>query len=370
MTQTFPEKKDNAAHEEKPNLFSPLTIRGLTIRNRIGVSPMCQYSSVYGAASDWHLVHLGSRAVGGAGLVMVEATAVQAHGRISPQDMGIWDDKHIDQLVRIADFVNEHGAVSGIQLAHAGRKASTRRPWEGGKPILPGEGSWRPVAPSAVPFGEGYQVPHALDESEIAGLIESFREATQRALAARFKLIEIHSAHGYLLHSFLSPLSNSRNDKYGGSLENRMRLLLQVVGAARKEMPDSMPLFVRISASDWAEGGWDLEQSVALAKKLAAGGVDLVDCSSGGLVPHAKVEIGPGYQVPFSETIRKKAGIKTAAVGMITSPEQADQIISSGQADMVFLAREMLRDPYWPLHAAHALGYKVDWPPQYLRAQS
>ncbi len=359
--------KDKSTKENCPALFEELEIRSVKFRNRIGVSPMCQYSSVYGQASDWHLVHLGSRAVGGAALVMVEATAVEARGRISPYDMGIWHDKQIDSLIPIASFVEAQGAVPAIQLAHAGRKAATQRPWDGGKPLSRQEGAWRPVGPSALPFGEGYQVPLALTEEEIQEITERFVEAAKRAVQAGFKLIEIHSAHGYLLHSFLSPLSNTRTDKYGGSLENRMRLLLQVVSAVRKEIPEDMPLFVRISATDWVEGGWDLEQSIALAKKLAKSGVDLVDCSSGALVPHAKIPAAPGYQVPFAEAIKKEAGIKTAAVGMITEPQQANEIISAGKADMVFLAREMLRDPYWPRHAATALNYKMPWPKQYLR---
>lgn len=351
----------------RPALFTPLTIRGVTMRNRIGVSPMCQYSSVYGAALDWHLVHLGSRAVGGAALVMMEATAVEARGRITPYDMGLWDDKQTDSLHRICSFIEENGAVPAIQLGHAGRKAGTRRPWDGGKPLNVQEGAWRPVAPSALPFDEGYQVPVALDENEILKIVENFRSAVRRAVVAGFKVIEIHSAHGYLLHSFLSPLTNTRTDKFGGSLENRTRLLLLIVSTVRKEMPDEMPLFVRISATDGVDGGWDLDQSVSLAKKLSKAGVDLVDCSSGGLVPNAKIEAGPGYQVPFSEAIKREASIKTAAVGLITSPQQANSIIASEQADIVLLAREMLRDPYWPLHAAQELGYKMEWPSQYLR---
>jgi 2,4-dienoyl-CoA reductase-like NADH-dependent reductase (Old Yellow Enzyme family) len=301
---------------------------------------------------------------------MVEATAVEPRGRISPQDMGLWDDKHIEGLASITGFLHDQGAISGIQLAHAGRKACTRRPWDGGQPIKRDEGAWQPVGPSAIPFSEGYQVPHELSESEIADIVEEFRKATHRACVAGFKLIEVHAAHGYLLHSFLSPLSNKRTDKYGGSLENRMRLPLQVATVVRKEIPDHMPLFMRISASDWAEGGWDLDQSVSLAKKLSRAGVDLVDCSSGGLAAHAKIEAGPGYQVPFADTVKREAAIKTAAVGMITSPKQADEIIKSGKADLVFLARELLRDPYWPMHAAKELDCKVEWPQQYSRAQT
>lgn len=370
MTNSLQETKDTSSTDSAAALFTPLTIRGVTFRNRIGVSPMCQYSSVWGSASDWHLVHLGSRAVGGAGLVMVEATAVEPRGRISPQDMGLWDDKHIDALTRITNFLEDHGAVSAIQLAHAGRKACTRRPWEGGQPIKREEGAWLPAGPSAIPFAEGYQVPHELSEEEISDIVEEFRKATRRAIAAGFKLIELHAAHGYLLHSFLSPLSNKRTDKFGGSLENRMRLPIQIATVVRKEMPEHMPLFMRISASDWTEGGWDIDQSVSLSKKLSRAGVDLVDCSSGGLVAHAKIEAGPGYQVPFADSIKREAAIKTAAVGMITTAHQANEIIKSDKADLIFLAREMLRDPYWPLHAAKELDFKMEWPKQYMRAQT
>lgn len=329
---------------------------------------MCQYSSQEGSATDWHLVHLGSRAVGGAGMVMVEAAAVEARGRISPDDMGIWDDRHIEPLARIAKFVKEQGAVAAIQLAHAGRKACTQRPWDGGKPIASGPQYWQAVGASALAFAENYQVPTELSRDEIELVIRNFAQAAQRSIKAGFQIIEIHSAHGYLIHSFLSPLSNQRTDEYGGSLENRMRLLLAVAKRTRAAMPEQMPLFVRISASDWAEGGWDINQSVILAQNLRQLGVDLIDCSSGGLVPNAQIRTGPGYQVPFAEKIRKESQIMTAAVGMITTPEQAEEIISAGRADLVLLAREMLRDPYWPLHAAAALGYKAAWPLQYLRA--
>jgi 2,4-dienoyl-CoA reductase-like NADH-dependent reductase (Old Yellow Enzyme family) len=359
----------DASQSGEPHLFSPLTIRGVTFRNRIAVSPMCQYSSNDGMASDWHLVHLGSRAVGGAGLVMAEATAVEARGRISPEDMGIWDDKHVEPLARCARFINEQGAVAGIQLAHAGRKACTRRPWDGGKPLKCAEGAWTPAGASPIPFADGYQVPQETDAAAIRQLVASFVEAAQRAIRAGFRLIEIHSAHGYLLHSFLSPLSNERADEYGGSLANRMRFLLEVVEAVRAEIPESMPLWVRISATDWADGGWDLDQSVALSGQLAAGGVDLIDCSSGALVPYARVPVGRGYQVPFAERIRREAGVRTGAVGMITEPQQADEIIRSGKADFVLLAREMLRDPYWPLRAAKQLGHEIAWPVQYLRGR-
>lgn len=351
-------------------LFTPFTIRGITFPNRIGVSPMCQYSSIDGKANDWHLVHLGSRAVGGAGMVMMEATAVQAIGRISPQDMGIWSDEHKASLSPIADFISRQGSVPAIQLAHAGRKASTARPWEGGGSIDPNKGGWSIVAPSAIAFDSNYQIPSPLDPEQIARIILDFRQAARRSVRAGFKVIEIHSAHGYLLHSFLSPLSNKRTDKYGGSLENRMRLLLEVASAIREEIPDGMPLFVRISATDWVEGGWDLDQSVALAGELAKAGVDLIDCSSGALVPYAKIPVSAGYQVEFAERIKKETGIKTAAVGMITTASQAEAIIASNEADMVFLARQMLKDPYWPIHAAAELGADITWPIQYGRAKS
>ena len=352
------------------NLFTPLTIRGATFRNRIGVSPMCQYSCEGGIATDWHLVHLGSRAVGGAGLVMVEASAVEERGRISPEDMGIWGQQHVDPLKRIARFIEEQGAVSGIQLAHAGRKAATLRPWAGGKPIAPGENNyWDAVGPSALSFGHGHQVPKALSVQEIEEIVKAFRDAAQRAVEATFSLIEIHAAHGYLIHEFLSPLSNKRTDQYGGSLENRMRLMLEITRAVRAEIPESMPLFARISASDWIDGGWDLDQSIELSKQLGELGVDLIDCSSGGAAPGAKITVGPGYQVPFAAAIKHDASIRTAAVGMITASDQANEIIASGKADIVLLAREMLRDPYWPLHAARQLGIQVPWPPQYERAK-
>jgi len=353
-----------------PHLFSPLTIRGVTFRNRIVVSPMCQYSAVDGMATDWHLVHLGSRAVGQAAAVLVEATAVQAIGRISPEDMGIWDDRHVEPLARCARFIAEQGVIAGIQLAHAGRKACTRRPWDGGKPLTEAEGAWTPVGPSRLAFAPGYPLPQELDAEGIRTVVNCFVEGARRAIHAGFRLIEIHSAHGYLLHSFLSPLSNERTDEYGGSLANRMRLLLETVEAVRRQIPDSTPLFVRISATDWADDGWDLEQSVALARALSTRGVDLIDCSSGALVAYAKVPVGKNYQVPFAERIRAEVGIMTGAVGMITEPRQADEIISSGRADIVLLAREMLRDPYWPLHAAKALGHEIAWPVQYARARN
>lgn len=350
------------------HLFSPLDIRGTRLRNRITVSPMCQYSSEDGFANDWHLVHLGSRAIGGAALVFTEAAAVEARGRISPQDLGIWKDEQIEPLSRATRFITQHGSVPGIQLAHAGRKASTRPPWEGGSFILPRDGGWQPVAPSAVPFRPTDPAPVALSGGEIRAVIDAFAAAAQRSLAAGFRVIEIHGAHGYLLHEFLSPLSNFREDEYGGSFENRIRLLCGVVDAVRSVWPEENPLFVRISSSDWLEGGWTIEDSVALAARLKTMGVDLIDCSSGGNVPHAKIPLSPGYQVPFASRIRSEAGIRTGAVGLITTPDQADAIIWQGEADLVLLAREMLRDPYWPIHAALPLGEKAEVPVQYARA--
>jgi 2,4-dienoyl-CoA reductase-like NADH-dependent reductase (Old Yellow Enzyme family) len=331
---------------------------------------MCEYSSVDGFANDWHFVHLGSRAVGGASMVMTEASAVLAEGRISPQDLGIYLDDHIPMLSRIFRFIEEQGAVPAMQLAHAGRKASTAQPWKGGGAVQESDGGWRPIwAPSALPFSPASITPEALDESEIARVVRAFGEAAKRAREAGAKLIEIHAAHGYLLHEFLSPLTNRREDRYGGSIENRTRLLCEVVDAIRQTWPAGLPLFVRISASDWVEGGWTIEDSVGLAKQLEPLGVDLIDCSSGGAVPNVSIPVGPGYQAPFAAKVRAEAGIRTAAVGMITQPEQADQIVRSGQADMVFLARELLRDPYWPLRAADELKQNGPWPIQYLRAK-
>jgi len=351
-----------------PGLFDPLSLRSLTLRNRIAVSPMCQYSSRDGFASDWHLVHLGSRAVGGAALVFTEATAVLPIGRISPRDLGIWDDAHVEFLGRIARFIEAQGAVPGLQLAHAGRKASTRRPWEGSGAVPETEDGWVPVAPSALRFDENYPDPQALTAAGIASVIAGFADAARRAHAAGFRVIEIHAAHGYLLHEFLSPLANQRSDEYGGPFENRSRLVREVVRAVREVWPETLPLFVRISATDWREGGWELDQSIALARALRPLGVDLIDCSSGGMVPRAAVPVGPGYQTPFAERIRREAGIATGAVGLITSPVQADHVVRTGQADLVLLAREMLRDPYWPLRAARELGQPARWPAQYLRA--
>jgi 2,4-dienoyl-CoA reductase-like NADH-dependent reductase (Old Yellow Enzyme family) len=329
---------------------------------------MCQYSSAEGMATGWHFVHLGSRAVGGAGLVFTEAAAVLPEGRISPQDLGIWSDHHIEPLSRIAGFIHEQGAIAGVQLAHAGRKASTYRPWEGLGAVPESDGGWPVVAPSAMAFAEGYAPPEGLTQDGIRSIVTAFAEAVRRACQAGFKIVEIHAAHGYLLHEFLSPLSNRRQDGYGGSFENRTRLLREIVAAVRAVWPERCPLFVRISTTDWVEGGWDLNQSVELARQLGPLGVDLIDCSSGGNLPQVKIPVGPGYQTAFAERIRREAGVATGAVGLITSPAQADHIIRSGQADMVLLARELLRDPYWPLRAARELGHQVPWPVQYVRA--
>jgi 2,4-dienoyl-CoA reductase-like NADH-dependent reductase (Old Yellow Enzyme family) len=350
-------------------LFEPLTLRGTTFRNRIAVSPMCEYSSDDGFAADWHLVHLGSRAVGGAGLVLTEAAAVTADGRISPGDLGIYRDEHVAKLRQIVDFIHAHGAVAGIQLAHAGRKASTARPWDGGKFLSPAAGGWQPVAPSAVAFNPADPPPHALTGNELEGVVAAFVSATRRAVDAGFRVIELHAAHGYLLHEFLSPLSNLRDDRYGGTFENRTRLLREVAAAVRAVLPAATALFVRISASDWIEGGWNIDESVALARDLRALGVDLIDASSGGLAPQQQIAIGPGYQVHFAARIRAEAGVPTGAVGLITDPHQAERILQDGAADLVLLARELLRDPYWPLHAASALGADVEWPVQYQRAK-
>ncbi len=354
-----------------PHLFDPFTLKSITLRNRVGVSPMCQYSSDDGVANDWHLVHLGSRALGGAGLVIAEATAVAPEGRITPGDAGIWADKHVEPLARINRFIKEHGAVAGIQIAHAGRKASAAVPWAGGAHLANDAGGWTTVAPSAVPFGgDQNKVPHALSVDEIKGVQANFVAAAKRSLAAGYEWLELHSAHGYLSHEFLSPLSNQRTDSYGGSFDNRIRFILETTRAVRKVWPENLPFTVRISCTDWAEGGWDIDQSVELARRLKTEGIDLVDCSSGGAVPHAKIPVGPDFQVPFAERIRREADIATAAVGMITEPKQADAIIRSGQADLVLLAREELRDPYWPAHAAKALGHAaaVQPPKQYARA--
>jgi 2,4-dienoyl-CoA reductase-like NADH-dependent reductase (Old Yellow Enzyme family) len=350
-------------------LFSIFKLREIEFRNRVFVSPMCQYSSQNGLPNDWHMVHLGSRATGGAGLVMVEATAVSPAGRISPNDTGIWSNEHTNAFKPIASFIKSQGAVPAIQLAHAGRKASTDTPWRGGKPLSYVEGGWQTLAPSPLPFAQGYRVPQEMTGQHINEVVAEFSAAVRRSLEAGFEVIELHMAHGYLLHEFLSPLSNHREDEYGGDLSARAKFPLQIVEAVRKQMPDSLPLFVRISATDWVEGGWDLEQSIQFAQWLREIGVDLIDCSSGGLVPGARIPVGPGYQVPFAAAIRREAGIATGAVGMITEAFQAEQIISSNEADAVFLARAMLRDPYWPLQAAKDLGVDASWPIQYLRAK-
>jgi 2,4-dienoyl-CoA reductase-like NADH-dependent reductase (Old Yellow Enzyme family) len=352
-----------------PHLFQPLTIRSVTLRNRIGVSPMCQYSATDGVANDWHFVHLGSRAVGGAGLVIVEATAVAPEGRITPGCLGLWSEKHVAPLARIANFMKEHGAVAGIQIAHAGRKASADLPWSGGAHLSEAQDGWETIAPSAIPFGDTLtKIPRAMTLVDIARVQNDFVAAAKRALTAGFEWLELHAAHGYLFNEFLSPLTNHRTDEYGGSFENRIRLLLDTTRAVRKVWPEKLPLTVRISAIDWKDGGWQIEDSLALAKLLKAEGVDLMDCSSGGLVPDAKIKVEPGYQVPFAEKIRHGANIATAAVGFITEPKPADDIVRLGQADVVLLARQMLVDPYWPAHAAEALGYKLPPPNQYARA--
>ena len=349
-------------------LFSPLKIRDITLKNRIVVSPMCQYSSVNGFANDWHFVHLGSRAIGGAGLVFTEATAVSPEGRITPDDLGIWSDDHIGKLKEIVSFIHKHDSVAGIQLAHAGRKASCSSPWKGGKQLTGEQNGWQTVAPGDIPFIKGILPPEPLTKEGIKKVISDFVTAARRALAAGFRIIEIHGAHGYLLHEFLSPLSNNRTDEYGGSFENRTRMILEVVNAVRSVWPESNPLFVRISSTDWTEGGWTIEDSVKLAALLKGKEVDLIDCSSGGNIFHAKVPVGPGYQVPFSQAIRA-TGIQTGAVGLITSAAQAEAILREDKADLVFMARELLRNPYFPLQAAKELGDEINWPEQYVRAK-
>jgi len=354
------------------NLFDPLTQRSLTLRNRLLVSPMCEYSAVDGVPDDWHMVHLGSRAVGGAGAVFAEATAVSAQGRISPQDTGLWNQAQVDAWRPITRFIKAHGAIAGVQLAHAGRKASTLRPWDGHGPVPAGQGDWIVVAPSALPFDAGWNLPQALDEAGIQAVVADFRDAARRALEAGFELVELHAAHGYLLHQFLSPLSNRREDRYGGSFDHRIRLTREVVAAVREVWPDQLPLWLRLSATDWAPedgpSGWDIEQSVQLARELKPLGVDLIDVSSGGLLPHAKIPLGPGYQVPFAARIRREAGIATGAVGLITEPEQAAAIVANDEADVVLIARESLRDPYFPRRAASVLGAKIEAPAPYQRA--
>jgi 2,4-dienoyl-CoA reductase-like NADH-dependent reductase (Old Yellow Enzyme family) len=351
------------------HLFDPLAIRDVTFANRIFVSPMCQYSSTDGYANDWHFVHLGSRAAGGAGLVLTEATAVLPEGRISPQDLGIWMDDHIEPLARIVKFIHEQGSAAGMQLAHAGRKASTYAPGRGHGSVPESEGGWdNVVAPSALRFTEGYPMPQALSIDGIKNIVSAFAAAARRTCEAGFRVIEIHAAHGYLIHEFLSPLSNQRTDAYGGSFENRTRMLREIVAAVRGSWPARAPMFLRISATDWIDGGWDIQQSVELARQLGELGADLIDCSSGGNVSHAKIPVGPGYQTQFAEQIRREANILTGAVGMITSPLQAEHILVTGQADAVIIAREFLRNPYWPLRAARELGQQISWPVQYLRA--
>jgi 2,4-dienoyl-CoA reductase-like NADH-dependent reductase (Old Yellow Enzyme family) len=351
------------------HLFDSLVIRDLKFANRVFVSPMCQYSSTDGHANDWHFVHLGSRAVGGAGLVLTEATAVLAEGRISPQDLGIWRDDHIEPLARIVRFIHEQGSVAGMQLAHAGRKASIYRPWEGQGKVPETEGGWKKVvAPSAVVFADHYPLPEAATKEQIQAIVAAFGEAARRACEAGFRVVEIHAAHGYLIHEFLSPLSNQRTDAYGGSFENRSRILREIVAAVRRSWPERAPLFVRISATEWVDGGWDIQQSIQLARQVKELGVDLIDCSSGGNVAQAKIPVGPGYQTAFAERIRRESGVVTGALGMITSAVQAEHILATGQADAVVIAREMLRDPYWPLRAARELGQAISWPVQYLRA--
>ena len=351
-------------------LLEPYSLRQLTFLNRIAVSPMCQYSSVDGLANDWHLVHLGSRAVGGAGLIFTEATAVTADGRITAQDLGLWNDQQIEPLQRITRFIRAQGAVAGIQLAHAGRKASTWRPWLGKQgSVRVEEGGWVPVGPSPIAFDPRHTVPTQLDERQIQDVIQAFADAAKRALEAGFSVVEVHAAHGYLLHQFLSPLSNQRRDQYGGSFENRIRLVLQVTEAVREVWPQELPLFVRVSATDWVEDGWNPDETVELARRLKALGVDLIDVSSGGTSANAEIPVGPGYQTRFAESIRKASGIATGTVGMITEPAQAEHILRTGQADLILLARELLRDPYWPLHADDDLGGKqATWPAQYQRA--
>jgi 2,4-dienoyl-CoA reductase-like NADH-dependent reductase (Old Yellow Enzyme family) len=352
-----------------PSLFTPVTFREVQIKNRIFVSPMCQYSSDNGLPTDWHLVHLGSRAVGGAGLIIVEATAVSAEGRISPEDSGIWSDEHERAFAPIVKFIRANGAAAGVQLAHAGRKASTYSPFRGLGEVPISAGGWQTIAPSAKPFDDNFPKPRAMTAADIERVVSQFEQAAGRADAAGFDVIELHMAHGYLLQEFLPPLSNLRTDDFGGSLENRMRVPLRVARAVRERWPGHKPLFVRISATDWAEGGWDLPQSIRFAAALRDIGVDLIDCSSGALVPHVRIPLSPGYQVPFAEAIRRDVGIATGAVGLITEPGQADEIITTGKADVILLARAMLRDPYWPLHAAKTLGVDVPWPIQYGRAK-
>ena len=350
-------------------LFSSLIIKDITLKNRIAISPMCQYTAVDGFANDWHLVHYGSRAVGSASLIIQEATAVSPEGRISPGDLGLYKEEHIEKLRQITDFIQQQGVVAGIQLAHAGRKAGCAVAWQGGKQLNLNEGGWTTVAPSAIAFNPDDKAPQALDVEGIEKVIADFKTAAERAFLSGYKLIEIHAAHGYLIHQFLSPLSNHRADSYGGSFENRVRLLLEIVRAIHTVWPLNLPLFVRISATDWAEGGWNADEAVQLSKLLKREGVDLIDCSSGGLVPYAKIPLGPGYQVQFAERIKRESNLLTGAVGMITEVKQAEDIIDSAQADLIFIGRASLRDPYFALHAAQLSGDDIEWPLQYLRAK-
>jgi 2,4-dienoyl-CoA reductase-like NADH-dependent reductase (Old Yellow Enzyme family) len=349
-------------------LFTPFTQRSVSLRNRLVIAPMCEYSATDGLPNDWHFVHLGSRAVGGAGLLITEATAISPEGRISAGDVGIWNEAQQQAWQPIIAFIKAQGAVAGVQLAHAGRKASSMRPWEGGGPLAADAGAWQTVAPSAIPFDQHWHVPHALDRAGIAKVIADFRAAAERALAAGFQLIELHGAHGYLLHQFLSPLSNHRTDEYGGSFENRTRLVREVITAVREVWPEHLPLWLRVSATDWSDGGWDVEQTVQLAREVKSMGVDLVDVSSGGLIPHVKIPLSPGYQVPFAARVRHDAGIATGAVGLITESTHAARIIDEGSADVVLIARESLRDPYFPRRAAQELGVTISAPEQYQRA--
>ena len=354
--------------DEMPRLFQPLTVRSVTVRNRIMVAPMCQYSATDGVAGDWHLQHLGSRAAGGAGIVCTEVVHVEPRGRITPNCLGLWNDEQRDALARIVRLMKSQGAATAIQIGHAGRKASTAQPWQGGKPLSVEQGGWQAIAPSPLPFADGYAVPVEMDLDTIAATLRLFAASTRRAREAGFDIVELHAAHGYLIHEFLSPLSNRRTDRYGGSFENRVRFLLEAIDAVRTEWPDDKPLFVRLSSVDWMEGGCDLEGTVKLAQLLKAGGkVELIDCSSGGLDPRQKIQFFPGYQVPFAAEIRRRAGIATGAVGLINAPDLAEQILATGQADLIIMARAMLNDPYWPLHAAKVLKAKIPWPVQYLR---
>lgn len=352
-----------------PTLFEPITFRKITLKNRIVVSPMCQYSSIDGFANEWHLVHLGSKAIGGSGLVFTEATAVSPEGRISPEDLGIWKDEHIKGLKDITAFIEKQGSVPGIQLAHAGRKASHKSPWNGGGPLINVDGGWIPFAPSSIPYKIGDPIPHEMTKEDILQLLKDFARAAKRAKAAGFKIIEIHAAHGYLINEFLSPLSNKRSDNYGVSFENRCRILMEIIDAVRSVWPETLPIFIRISATDWVEEGWKMKDSVLLAKTLKLKNIDLIDCSSGGNSPQQKIVTGPLYQVPFSESIKKEVNIKTGAVGMITTYEHAETILDHGKADLIFMARQLLREPNFPLHAAKKLGLNVPWPKQYERAK-